>query len=230
MLLAEPYGSRAPREHVMSEGVRDKMRQNEQERFTRLLSGAHEGDKEAFDCLCDAESRQRWLLAISSGLPPDLRSKVDPEDVLQDAVKQAWQDIGDFQGESRQRFRCWLSGVVRNRLLDAIRFHHQPKRDARRDGQASHPSRVAAMRDDHTPSKSVARRERLARITAVLDELPESYRAVVVLRYLEDFSTKEVAQMLGISANNVTTKLARALAKLGELCKQHGIRSSILRP
>ena len=214
----------------MSVGVRDMKRQNEQERFTRWLRDAHEGDKDTFDCLCDAESRHRWLLAICNDLPPDLRSKVDPEDVLQEAVKQAWQDLGDFQDESRQRFRCWLSGIVRNRLRDAIRFHHQPKRDARSERQAPHPSHAAAMRDDHTPSKSVAHRERLARITAVLDELPESYRTVIVHRYFESLGTNETAQEMGISPSNVSTKLVRALAKMRELCEQHGIRSSILRP
>lgn len=203
---------------------------DDRQRLTGWLNEARRGDEEAFRHFCTPDLWQRWLIAITASLPPRLRGKVDPEDVLLETLEQAWRDIGKLQDVSTRGFQRWIPGIYRHRVADIIRYWEQPKRDVRREQAFPSSSRATPCRDDHTPSKSVARREQLAKIAAVLDELSESYRVVIVHRVLEGYTTKEVAEMLGKNPDNVRVTLHRALKKLGELLKQHGIDSTIFRP
>ena len=57
---------------------------DDRQRLTRWLNEARRGNREAFKHLCDADSWHRWLIAITALLPPQLRPKVDPEDVRDD--------------------------------------------------------------------------------------------------------------------------------------------------
>lgn len=200
------------------------------EQLTRWLNEARRGNKEAFRHLYASDSWQRWLIAIACSLPNHLRSKVDPEDVLLETLEQAWRDIGDLKDVSTSGFHRWIASISRHRVADVIRHHEQPRRDVRREEALPSSSRVAAVRDDPTPSKSVARREQVAKIAAVLDELSGPYRAVIVCRVLERYTTKEAAEMMGKSPDSVSVTLHRALTKLRELLEEHGIESTIFRP
>ncbi len=203
---------------------------DDRQRLTRWLNEARRGNREAFRHLCGADSWQRWLIAISSLLPPQLRPKVDPEDVLVATLEQAWQGIDDLKEVNTQGFHRWIPGIYRHRVADVIRHYKQPKRDVRREQALPSSSGAAACRDDHSPSKSAARREQSAKIAAVLDELRESHRAVLIYRLLEGYTGKEVADMTGKSPDSVRVTLHRALKKLEDLFGQHGIESTILRP
>lgn len=200
------------------------------ERLTRWLNEARRGNKEAFRRLCAPDSWQRWLTAIAVSLPPHLRSRVDPEDVLLETLEQAWRHIGDLKDVSTQGFHRWISSIARHRVADIIRHHQRPRRDVRREDGSPSPSWAGAFRHDHTPSKSVARREQLAKLAALLDELSESYRAVIVYRLLEGYTTREAAETMGKTPDNVRATLHRALTRLRELLERHGIESTIFRP
>ncbi len=203
---------------------------DDRQRLTRWLNEARRGNGEAFRHLCSADSWQRWLIAITALLPRQLRPKVDPEDVLMETLEQAWRNIYDLKDVTTQGFHRWIPGIYRHRVASVIRHYKQPKRDVSREEALPGSSWGAACRDDHTPSKSAARREQSAKIAAVLDELCESHRAVVIYRYLERYTGKEVAEMMGKSPDSVRVTLCRALKKVKELCGQHGIESTIFRP
>ena len=200
------------------------------ERLTRWLNEARRGNKEAFGRLCGTDSWQRWLIGIAGSLPPHLRSKVDPEDVLVETLEQAWQDIGKLKHVTTHGFHRWIAGIARHRVADIIRHHEQPRRDVRQEKPSPSLSRAAALRDDHTPSKSAYRHEQLTKIASVLDELPGSYRAVIGYRILEGYTTAETAEMMGKTPANVRVTLHRALIRLRKLLAEHGIDSTIFRP
>ncbi len=200
------------------------------EQLTCWLDEARRGNKEAFEHLCGSDSWHRWLIGIAGSLPAHMRSKVDPQDVLVETLEQAWRDIGKLKDVSTRGLHRWIAGISRHRLADVIRYHEQPRRDVRRERPSLSLSRAVAMRDDHTPSKSAFRHEQLAKIAAVLDELPESYRAAVVHRVLEGYTTAETAEMMGKTPANVRVTLHRALRTLRELLAEHGIDSTIFRP
>ena len=203
---------------------------DDREGLTRWLNEARRGNKEAFGRLCGTDSWQRWLIGIASSLPPHLRGKVDPEDVLIEALEQAWRDLGGLKDVSTQGFHRWVSGICRHRLVDFVRHHERPRRDVRREETLLSSARDAASGDDHTPSKSAYRHEQLTKIASVLDELPGSYRAVIGYRILEGHTTAETAEMMGKTPANVGVTLHRALTRLRELLAEHRIDSTIFRP
>jgi RNA polymerase sigma factor (sigma-70 family) len=202
---------------------------NEGPQLTHWLGQAQRGDREAFNRLCAEDSRQRWLLLIATSLPQYLRSKVDPEDVLQDTLAQAWRDLGQLGDASTQGFHRWIAGVARDRVLDVIRYFQRGKRDIARERATASLSRDAPS-DHHTPSKSAARREQLDKIAAVLDELSGTYRDVIRYRVLEMRTTDETATLMNKKPGNVRMTLQRALVKLRGLLDDRGIKSTLFRP
>lgn len=196
---------------------------------TRWLHQARAGDAEAFRKLCGPESRERWLVAIAWSLPRRLRRKVDPEDILQETLAQAWRDRGSLEDVSSRGFHRWVLGISRHRVADTVRYYDQDKR--RRGQEESHPSAdSSAYRSDRTPSKSAARRDQAVKIAEILDGLKDSYREAIRLRFLEGYSPKEMVDMLGKTRENIDTTVHRALKRLGELLKEQAIDSTIFRP
>ena len=203
---------------------------DDEAQLTQWLSEARRGDTDAFEHLFAPDSRQRWLIAISASLPGSLRSKVDPEDVLQETLEQAWRDLGTLKEVSTAGFHRWVAGIARHRVTDVMRRYQQPRRDVIREELWPSSSRGAALGNDQTPSKTAARREQWAKITEVLDGLSDTYRAVIIHRILEGCSTEELAEIMGKDRHAVRVTLYRALVKLRTLLDEHGIKSTIFRP
>ena len=83
----------------------------------------------------------------------------------------------------------------------------------------SNPRGAEAV-DSATPSRILARKERLEQVLKRLDTLPEDYRRVILLAKIEGLATGEIAERLGKSRENVAVLLHRAIQSLRELEKQ----------
>ncbi len=105
-----------------------RYRHDGEERLTCWLNEARRGNKEAFGRLCGTDSWQRWLIGIACSLPPNLRSKVDPEDVLTETLEQAWRDIGGLKDVSTQGFHRWIAGISRPSLPKTLSGRRGPER------------------------------------------------------------------------------------------------------
>lgn len=197
--------------------------------ITHLLEEARAGDQHVFGRLFAEFSSERCLLMIAASLPESLRSKLDPEDILQVVFERAWRNIAALQEANSAGFHRWIAGIARHVVADAIRRFHFEKRHVRREKAFHTASDSGAFACAHTPSQSAARREQAVKIAAILDELKESYRNVIIHRILEGRSTGETAALLKMSSQNVRVTLSRALQKLGSLLEQHGITSSAFR-
>lgn len=202
----------------------------DREQLTSWLNEARRGNGQAFRRLYTPESQRRWRLAAESLLPARLRAKVDPDDIVSEALVQAWRDLQNLRDVSTRRFHRWVSSILRHRVDDIVRHHGRAKRDVCRQVELPGSSVVGALGHDRTPSKSVARREQLARIVAALDELDKPHREVILLRILEGYSTREVAERMGDTIDNVAVKLHRALAKFRDLAETRGLESTLFRP
>lgn len=122
------------------------------------------------------------------------------EDVAQDAFLAAVDSLDRF--DRRRPFAPWLHRIVVNRAIDWSR------REALRRSSAAEPEREEA---------TVAVAEVGAGMMAALAELPYEQRAVVVLRYLLDYTPGEIARLLELPRGTVNSRLRRALDRLGEL-------------
>lgn len=143
------------------------------------------------------------------------RNPVEIEDIVQDTFLKAYTRLPGFQQQSS--FYTWLCRIAINTSLDFLkRCGRNPVRGAE-DPELSLGGEegVGQLRTSPTPAPD-ARLERaeVARITQqVLDELPEIFRSVLVLREFEGLAYQDIADVLGISIGTVESRLFRARAK-----------------
>lgn len=168
-----------------------------------------EGDTVEFTRLMRQHNRRLYRLARTV-----LRDDAEAEDALQDAYLTAYRTIGRFRGDAA--LSTWLSRLLLNECLGRLR------RETRRQKVVpivrSDDSELGAVPEEESerPDWILARRQLRALIESKLDELPETFRLVFVMRSVEDLSVEETAQTLEIPEATVRSRYFRAKAMLRE--------------
>lgn len=152
-----------------------------------------------------------------------LRSKVEPEDLVQEVVARAIQALPSYELGTRDPFG-WLCDLAERRIVDAHRRHFgAQKRDAAREqqGHSDDPARAGLLNlliaSMTTPSAVFSRNARAHLLVDAMARLSEEQRTALRMRYGQGLPTKEIATHLGKSDGSVRVMLTRALDKLGEL-------------
>jgi len=151
------------------------------------------------------------------------RNATDVEDLVQDTFLKAYSRLDTFQRQSS--FFTWLYRIAVNTILDGIKRRSRSPVKAVEDPEAvgapGDPRAVGTPRISG-PSAGMEREE-IARITqGILEEMPEIFRAVLVMREFEDLSYQEMAEVLQISIGTVESRLFRARARFKErLLQKH---------
>lgn len=143
-----------------------------------------------------------------------LGDPADAADATQDVYLRVVRSVLGFRGEAA--FGTWLHRVTVNVCMTALR----KRGDVRARGQSA--GRVDAVFDeiestDSSTEDRVTRADLARRTAKALAELPEDAREVVVLRDVQGLSTKETAELLGVSEGAVKVRLHRAHANLRKL-------------
>jgi RNA polymerase sigma-70 factor (ECF subfamily) len=143
-----------------------------------------------------ADTTARWAQQLGG-------ASVDSDDVVQEVFLVVSRQLGRFRGEAR--LSTWLFEITRkitanHRRRHRWRFWH----GGRRHDVDSEPSHGPA------PDAEVERRQTLAQLYRVLDELPEKYRTVLVLYEIEGLSTQEIAELRQLNLSTVRVQLSRA--------------------
>jgi RNA polymerase sigma-70 factor (ECF subfamily) len=194
---------------------------------TDLIARARSGDHDAFAELVDPHRRELEVHCYRM-----LGSHQDAEDALQDTMVAAWQGLGGF--EERASLRTWLYRIATNRCLNARRSaSRQPQVSGPPfDVEIPEPTRLSEAvwlepypdvlleglaSADPGPEARYDTRESmsLAFITA-LQGLPARQRAVLILRDVMGYPARDVAQMLEVTEESVTSALKRARKALSE--------------
>jgi RNA polymerase sigma-70 factor (ECF subfamily) len=137
-------------------------------------------------------------------------------DVVQEAFWRAWQRLDELQEPGR--FGAWLSRMVRNLAIDTRR--KLPRAESRGDVADLAELSPATfgfgnvMASD--PSSDLDDAETKTRIERALSSLDEQTRSIVVLRYYENLSSKQIGELLELSPAAVDMRLSRARAELRE--------------
>lgn len=148
-----------------------------------------------------------------------LQQEQDAQDAVQDAFLSAFRSIDKFQGDAR--LSTWLHRIAVNSALLKLR---QRRRVVERpiedllprfghDGHLADPVSHWML----TYDTAVQRREIREQVRHSIDQLPDSFRTVLLLRDIEGHSTEETAELLGISDGAVKTRLHRARQSLRTL-------------
>jgi len=167
-----------------------------------LIASAQSGDTRAFEQL--VRIHQEIALRVAYLV---VRNRSEAEDVTQDAFVKAYRSLGRFHDESP--FRPWLLRIVRNEALNRVRS------STRRDRLAIQAGRDPVSGDAAlSPEAVVLTEEESRQLLALIDDLPERYRAVVVHRYLLEMSEQETSEILGVPPGTVKSRTSRALERL----------------
>lgn len=145
-----------------------------------------------------------------------LKDDAEAEDALQDAYLLAYRGIGGFRGDAK--LSTWLVRIVANEAIARVRKRGRSADVIRLDGDILQDVPEDDMHDDEAvrPEQSAVRAETRQLLEAKIDELPETFRAVFVLRAIEELSVEETAQALGIPEGTVRTRFFRAKSLLRE--------------
>ena len=175
-----------------------------------LVRACQRGEAGALDALIRATYADVYALCRRMLADPD-----EAADATQEVFVRVMRSVLGFRGESS--FGTWLHRVTVNVCLTALRRRSR----ARATGMVAGGTPFALPGDEAelpstsgSPSELAETADLLARSEAALAALPEDARAVVVLRDLEGLSTREVAELLGVTETVVKVRLHRAHARL----------------
>lgn len=179
-----------------------------------LLARLRAGDEQAFEDLVRTESRH--LLAVARRL---LRNEEDAQDAVQQAFLSAFRALPAFNGQSR--LGTWLHRIVTNVALMKMRTR------GRRPEESIDDLLPSFLEDGHHVQQfstwtvradaQLIQRETRTQVRQAIDRLPEAYRTVLLLRDIEELSTEETAQALGVTTNTVKIRVHRARQALMKL-------------
>ena len=137
-----------------------------------------------------------------------LRDAAEAEDAVQDACLRALRHIDGLRDADG---RAWLLTIVRNVCL--TRRQQSRRREASSFDEEAH----SPLSAEPGPERDAHTRQTAQRVRHAVAELPEEFREVIVLRELEELSYKEIADVLGVPAGTVMSRLNRGRARLREL-------------
>ena len=179
----------------------------------RLYAEASQGDARAAENLLQSYL-PRLRAFVRASLTPDLRARESVSDVVQSVCREILEHKANFRYQGEAQFRGFLFTAAANKVKEKFRFHHQPKRDVRRENAPVSAAPPPLAHSSASPSFAALAHERVEMLEAALDQLSEGDRQVISLARLAGLPIAEVAQRLGKTEVAVRKQLGRALTRL----------------
>jgi RNA polymerase sigma-70 factor, ECF subfamily len=173
-----------------------------------LVAAAKAGDVSAFETLVGRYERKIFRLAFNI-----TQNREDAEDAMQESFLKAYEHLDTFQGNSR--FYTWLVRIAFNQALMKLR-KRRPNVVSLDDDLDTGEDTIPRDVEDWGPSpeERFEQTELSGILSGVIAELDPSFRIVFQLRDIEQLSTEETAEVLGLSVPAVKSRLLRARLKL----------------
>ena len=169
----------------------------------------------------DPDAIERWIYGKRDFIRSVLYRYADDadtaEDLLQETFLQAIRSLPSFRGDAK--ITTWLYSIAKNVALTRLR---KTKRQSYLSGEklervhAASEETAPAESKPTSPAEDTVRSQEMRLLSEAMEELPESYRQIIHLRDLNELSTREVADKLGLSRVNVRVRLHRARNALRE--------------
>ena len=172
-----------------------------------------------------SEDAFTWLIAtyhqpIYSLIARTIPAGSDPADVTQEVFVKIYRGISGFHGDAS--LRTWIYRIALHEALNQRRWWSRHRRQEvtieAEVGNSSDGETLClrdTLADEHeSPFEQAALKELHERVEAALREIPEAFRAVVVLRDIEGFAYEEIAEILNVNLGTVKSRLMRGRAHL----------------
>jgi RNA polymerase sigma-70 factor (ECF subfamily) len=168
--------------------------------------------------------RHYLRLLAGLGLPPVLRGKIDPSDMVQETLLRAHQKANQFRGDSAAELAGWLRRILLNHLAECVRkFGPAGRSDAQewsleKSLEQSSARLEAWLASTHSsPSQQAVQHEELMRLSEALAQLPSNQRTALELKHLHSWSVEAIHRHMGLSKSAVGGLLRRGMKRLREL-------------
>jgi RNA polymerase sigma-70 factor (ECF subfamily) len=176
---------------------------------TVLVNQARGGDAQAFSVLVRRYENKIFRLALHI-----TQNREDAEDVLQETFLKAYEHLDQFQGNAK--FYTWIVRIAVNQALMKLRKRKSDKAVSLDETIDTGEDTVAREIADweENPEQRYSREELGSILGSAVDSLAPTYKTVFVLRDLDELSTEETAEALGLSVAAVKSRLLRARLQL----------------
>lgn len=131
-------------------------------------------------------------------------------DLVQESFTKTWNYVA--QGKTVDDFRPFLYRVLNNLIIDEYRKKKTVSLDEFLEQEGASEGDIPDLYTEE--SEQAELRFDAKRLVVVLKTLPEKYREVITMRYMDGFSPKEIAELIGESENAVSVRIHRGLSKL----------------
>jgi RNA polymerase sigma-70 factor (ECF subfamily) len=168
--------------------------------------------------------RQSLRLLARLQLDPRLRAKLDPSDLVQQTLLNAWKAIDQFRGGTTAELAAWLRRILANNLAQELRKFSRPGRNLDLEqtlGAGVERSSLCLEKllcdQGPAPDRAAERGEQILALAAALDQLPADQGSALEMRYFDDLSVVEIGKIMNRSAKSVAGLLFRGVQKLRAL-------------
>lgn len=168
-----------------------------------LVKSARRGDADAFETLVRRYERAVYALALRM-----CGNDADAQEAAQEAFLSAWQSLPFFRGEAS--FATWLYRLTTNASIDLLRREKRQRTISLDDEAAGLDLPDSRL----TPHEEAERTELREQLQAGLNELPDEYRAVLILRELHQLSYQEISDALHVDVGTVKSRISRGRRRL----------------
>jgi len=162
-------------------------------------------------------------------LDPRLRGKLDPSDIVQQTLLQAFQGLTQFRGKTPGELAAWLRQILARNLALAVRDFARGKRDIAREQSLQQAIDASSSRldawlasEETSPSQRAIANEQALRLADALEKLPDAQREALVLQHWQGWSLAQIGDHLGRSPEAVAGLIKRGLKQLRTLMKEEG--------
>lgn len=170
---------------------------------TRLAKLARSGDRGAFAELVELYKDKIFHLAFRM-----LHDRHEAEEVVQETFLRVYTNLNRY--DENQKFSTWIYRIGTNLCIDRLRkrkpsysLDAEIKDGEDNDWYSTLPS------SEETPEEQVILSEVQTKIREAIETLPEKYKAVLILRYLQDLSLQEISEVLSMPITTIKTRLHR---------------------
>lgn len=191
-----------------------------------LLNEVRGGDSQAVERLL-TRHRESLRRMIELRLDQRIKRRVDVSDVVQDVLIEANRRLKDYLENPAMAFHLWIRQIAKDRVIDAHRRHRvSAKRSIDREqataGQGAVDQSsfeiVAQLRDPAmTPAAAASQRELAVQVEAVIAQLADIDREIILMRHYEQLNNGEIAAALGLSEPAASMRYLRAIRRLREV-------------
>ena len=171
-----------------------------------LLTQIAQGDETAFLALYDRYSQPLYNYILRL-----IQRPKDAEDLLQETFLSIWQSSRRFRGKSS--VKTWVYRIAHNRTVSWLR------RQKNLDRAPASPEELEIRDTAHLPEDALITDWQNARIQAAIQQLTPKHRAVIELTFVQEFSYKEIGEILQIPVGTVKSRMSYALKFLGATVK-----------